>query len=108
MSRATVSSASTSVKREGIVGLVAVHVHGQAALLRALHEQLDAPDARLAAALVVRDAADHVHAEVERLIQQPLGVGEAQEAVLGEGHELHVDEAAQLLADLDQGARADE
>ena len=62
----------------------------------------------LTAALVVRDPADHVDAQVERLVEQSLRVGEAQETVLGERDQLHIDHPSQLLADLDQCPHSDQ
>ena len=49
-----------------------------------------------------RDAADHVGAEVDRLADQVLRAGVAQQAVLRERHDLQVDHAAELLAQREQ------
>ena len=57
------------VARHGVVGLVAVHVHQLAALGRDLAQQLDAGRALGHGALEMRDAADDVHAHVQRALQ---------------------------------------
>ena len=49
-----------------------------------------------------RDAADDVGAEVDRLADQVLRAGVAEQAVLREGHDLQVDHAAELLAQREQ------
>ncbi len=94
--------------RERIVGLVAVHVNTEVASLRALHQQPDALDPRLPGALVVGDPADNVDAHVQRLVQQPDRVREAQQSVLGKRHELDVEQPAELLAQLDQRAHPEQ
>ncbi len=49
-----------------------------------------------------RNAADHVGAAPHRLAHQLFGAGLAHDAILREGHDLHVDDAAKLVAHLEQ------
>ncbi len=65
--------------------------------------ELDRLDAVLAGQLVVRDPADDVGAQLNGLAHQLPAAVEAQDALLREGDELQVDQAAYLLAQLDEG-----
>ncbi|MCY1549207.1 hypothetical protein D9M68_853650 [compost metagenome] len=63
------------VARERVVAFIAVHVHRQAELGGQLTQQLHAGGAFALRALEVGNAADHVHAHVQRTDQvvQPAG-----------------------------------
>ena len=76
--------------RQRVVGLVAVHVDHQSALGSQLAQQAHALRALGRGALEMRDAADHVDAEIERTPQVRQRTGRAQQPVLREGHELQL------------------
>ena len=90
------------VARQRVVALVAVHVHAQAALGGELAEHAHALRAVGHGALEVRDAADHVDAQVERALQVGQRGGRAQHAVLREGDELQVEVRLHALAHVQQ------
>jgi peptidoglycan/xylan/chitin deacetylase (PgdA/CDA1 family) len=73
-----------------------------------VEDEMDLLNAVVAGPFVVRDAADDVAAEPHRLAHQLLPVGEREDAVLGEGDEAKVDDVADLLAELEEGAQGDE
>ena len=76
------------VARERIVGLVAMQVDQEAALCRDLAEVADRGGTFRHRALEMRDAADHLDAQVERLEQEVARARIAVEAVLRESDEL--------------------
>ena len=86
-----------------VVGLVAVDVDEQPVLVGQGHGEPHRVDAVLAGQLVVRDGADDVCAELDRLAHQVRATVEAEDAELRERHDLQLDEAGRLLAELDQG-----
>jgi hypothetical protein len=53
-------------------------------------------------ALEVRNAADHVHAQVQRALQVVQPAGRAQHAVLRKGHQLQVEVGRHALLDFQQ------
>ncbi|MNV67797.1 hypothetical protein D3C71_1606110 [compost metagenome] len=71
-----------------VVGFVAMHVHAQAALCSQFAQDFDALGALGHGALEVRNAADHVHAQVQRTFQVVEPAGRSQHAVLREGDQL--------------------
>ena len=88
-----------------VVGLVAVDVDLQAVLVGERHREPDGFHAVLAGQLVVRDAADDVGTQLDGLAHQLPAAVEAQDALLRECDELQVDQAADLLAQVDQRAQ---
>ena len=86
-----------------VVALVAVHVHQQAALGRQLAQQPHAGCALFTGPLEVQDAADHVHAQVEREFQVVHAAFGAQHAVLRKGDQLQVDIGRDAAFDFEQG-----
>src|SRR6516165_2504487 len=94
--------------RQGIVGLVAMHVDGKAARGGDLAELGDRARALGHAALEMRDAAHDIHALVEGTQQVLPRRGMAEEPVLREGDELEVEEGADLALHLEQGLDREE
>ena len=90
------------VTREGVVALVAVHVHQEMALGRDPTQALDRRGTVGHGPLEMRNATHHVNAHVERRREGAFGLGPAQVAVLGEGDELEIDLVAHQLAHLEQ------
>ncbi|MDT4818852.1 hypothetical protein FQZ97_519530 [compost metagenome] len=90
------------VARERVVRLVAVHVDQLAALGRQLAQQLHAGRAVGHGALEMRNAADHVHALVERAREVVDAARRAQHAILRKGHQLQVDVGRHLALHLEQ------
>src|SRR3546814_17353454 len=86
------SSDVCSSDLEGIVALVAVHVHQQAAPGGDFAELPHRFRAVCHGALEMRDAAHHVDPLVERALQVLRRLGIAPVAVLREGAELQVDD----------------
>ena len=86
-----------------VVGLVAVDVDLQPVLVGQCHREPDRLHPVLAGQLVVRNAADHVRAEFHRAAHQVLPAVEGQDPLLRERHQLQVDQAADLLAQVGQG-----
>ena len=77
--------------RKRIIGLVAVHVDPQAALGSQFAQQAHRFGPFGHGALEMRDAADHIHPEIQRPRHLLPGVGIAQVAVLGKGAKLEID-----------------
>ena len=96
------ASEDLDVARERIVRFVTMHVHQQAALGGDTTEPLDRGRAVGHRPLEVRNAADDVDAEVERLREPGFADGRAQEAILGERDQLQIDLALDELAHLEQ------
>ena len=90
------------VARQRVVGLVAMDVDEQAALLGDLAERLQARRAVGHRALEMRDAADDVDALVERALEVLRGGRRAEIAVLRKGDELQVDIGRDRLLHLEQ------
>ena len=87
---------------DGVAGVVDQHRH-PAAVLRGERAHPAYVLARLGVGVLdPRDAADDVGAEVDRLADQVLGAGVAEQPVLRERHDLEVDHAAELLAQRQQ------
>ena len=86
----------------GIVRLVAVHVHGEAAFGGDLAQRADGLGGVSLGALEMRDAADHVHAHVERPGQVGHADGRAQVSVLRKGHELQVEMVPDRFANVEE------
>ena len=84
-----------------------MHVHAQAALGSELAQQPDAQRAVRHGSLEMRNAADHIHALVERTLQVvhvllgPLCA--AQHTVLREGHQLQIDVGRNAALHFEQG-----
>ena len=89
--------------RQRVVGFVAVHVHAQAACGGKLHQQPHALRAVGHGALKVRNAAHHIHPQVERAHQLRHGARAAQHAVLRKGHQLQVEVGRHPAFDFQQG-----
>ena len=90
--------------RQRVIGLVAVHVHPQSALGSQLAQQLHAGRTFAHGAFKMRNAAHHVHAQIERaleVVQAPWG---AQHAVLRKGDQLQVQVGRNAVFDLQHGA----
>ncbi|MCY1414713.1 hypothetical protein D9M71_301720 [compost metagenome] len=94
--------------RVRIVGLVAMHIHQATAALGQVHEELHGTDALLAGVFKVRDTADHVGAEADRLFHQLATFGEGFDAFLREGDDLHVQQMTVLLAQFEHGLQGGE
>ncbi len=79
-----------------------MHVHHQAALGGEFAQQFDALRTLFRSALEMRNAADHIDAQIERALELAHALRIAQYAVLREGHQLHVDVGRDLLLHLQQ------
>ncbi len=88
--------------RQRVVALVAMHVDAQSAFRRDLREGPDRGGALRHGALEMRDAAHHLHALVEGAQQVLARSRIAEESVLRESDELHIDPGRHLAFDLDQ------
>src|SRR5450432_1247897 len=85
-----------------VVGLVAVNVDAQPELLRKGKSELHRLDAVFASQLVMRNAADDVSAEFDRLAHEFTTAVERHDAELRKRDELQIDLAARLFTNLDQ------
>ena len=95
MPRRIVSATITSTNREWSSSVSSQWMStAQAVLVGQRHRELDRLDAVLAGQLVVRDAADHVGAELDGLAHQLPAAVEAEDALLRERDQLQVDQAA--------------
>ncbi|MCY1293832.1 hypothetical protein D9M70_431040 [compost metagenome] len=90
------------VARQRVIGLVAMHVDGQAALGSDAAERLHRACAILHRPLKMGNAADDIDAHVERTLKRCHAIGRAVVAILREGNELQVDIGRDLLPDLEQ------
>ena len=86
----------------GVAGVVDEHRHPPVARGGELAHPADVLAGVVLGVLDPGDAADHVRAEVDRLLDQLLGARVAQQAVLRERHHLQVHDAAELLAQRQQ------
>ncbi len=90
------------VARQRVVAFVAVHVHHQPALGGDGAQHAHRLGTLLRGALEMRDAADHVHPEVERALEVGQRARRPQQAVLREGDELQVQVGLDPLAHVQQ------
>ena len=90
--------------RARVVRLVAVHVDAARVLLRELEHAVHFLQPELRRRLVVRDAADAVDAEPERVLEPLLVAVAREDAVLRERGDLHRAEIGQLVAHAQQPA----
>ena len=90
--------------RARIVRLVAVHVDAARVLLRELEHAVHFLQAELGRRLVVRDAADAVDAEPERVLEPLLVAVAREDAVLRERGDLHRAEVGDLVAQPQEAA----
>jgi hypothetical protein len=91
------------VPREWIIRLVAVQVHGEAALGSRPAQRRNGAMPLLHGPLEMRDAADHIDAAVERALKVGGGCSRAEIAVLGKCDELQIEIRRDTALDLQQG-----
>src|SRR5262245_3232020 len=95
-------SQGLDVTRHWIIGLVAVHVHHQPTLSGDLAQSAHGRRALSHRTLEMRNAADHIDAEIESAFDQSDGPWEAKIAVLRKCNELQIEIRLHPTLDLEQ------
>ena len=91
-----------------IIGFIAVTVNVAVKLLRQFKGEMDILDTHITSPFVMRDTANEVTAQFHSLAHQFAPIGEGQNAILWESHQLQIADITHLFTHLDQGFQRDQ